>query len=186
MNEHQKSEHLQLVRDFYNTLPLPLVKPGQNGRMSDRDVIKYQAYLTEAASTALYAIHTTEIVDILRSLAGLAYIAAAAIAIQGGGIADKPNFWRQDGSVLSVARIISEKINRCADGGNDNYSELYCLCAHLVRGFINADFDKSFRLVHLHFISQIKQSGASVYDTSSHLFSLKMKNYPDLSECLFE
>ncbi|MDD5275446.1 MAG: hypothetical protein PHR16_05125 [Methylovulum sp.] len=180
------NEHLQLVRQLHEAMSYPQAGQGANRRPSDMDVIKHQALLMEAGSTALYAIKVTEIVDILTGLVSLAYIASAAIAVQGGDITEKPVSWRQDGSVLTVMKIISDKINQCAEGNCDNYSELYHLCLHLVRGFINADFDKAFRLVHNSHISRFKEGGESIYGAADNHYQLKMKYSPDLSECLFE
>lgn len=180
------NEHLQFVRELHEAMSCPQAEQGANRRPSDMDVIKYQALLMETGGTVLYAIKVTEIIDILAGLVGLAYVASAAIAVQGGDIADKPVSWRQDGSVLSVMKIISDKVNQCAEGRCDNYSELYHLCLHLVRSFINADFDKAFRLVHNSHVSQFKETGESIYDIADNHYQLKMKHIPDLSECLFE
>ncbi len=180
------NEHLKLVRGLHEAMSCPQAGQGANTPLSDMDIVKYQALLMEAGSTALYAIKVTEVADILLGLTGLAYTATAAIAKQGGDIADKPVVWRHDGSVLSVMKIISDKINQCAEGGGDNYSGLYCLCFHLARGFVNADFDKAFRMLHNSHVSRLKECGESFYDTVDNAYKAKRKNLPDLSECLFE
>lgn len=180
------NEHLKLVRELHVAMSHPQAEQGTNTRLSDMDVIKYQALLMEAGGTLLYALKVTEIVDILLGLVNLAYAASAAIAKQGGDIAYKPASLRHDGSVLSIMKIISDQINQCAEGGSDKYSGLYWLGIDLARGFVNADFDKAFRIVHNAHISRLKESGIGIYDAADSIYKLKLKGSPDLSGCLFE
>ncbi len=180
------NEHLKLVRALHMAMSYPQAEQGADTPLSDMDIVIYQALLMEAGSRVLYALKVTEITDILGGLVGLAYTAAAAIAKQGADITDEPVYWRHDGSVLSIMKIISDKTNQCAKGGSDNYSELYCLCFHLARGFINADFDRAFRMLHDHHFSRLKENGESFYDIADNDYKAKRKNFPDLSGCLFE
>jgi hypothetical protein len=140
----------------------------------------------EAGSEVLNAIKVGDIVDILLGLVDLAYVASAAVAMQGGELVDKPVAWRHDGSVLSVMKIVSDKINQCASGGSDQYSEVYCLCNHLVRGFVNADFDKAFRMIHNNNVARLENSGESIYDVANNARKAKLRRTPDLSDCLYE
>jgi hypothetical protein len=140
----------------------------------------------EAGSEVLKAIKAGEMAEMLVGLVDLAYVALAAIATQGGDVIDKPVFWQHDGFVLSVMKVVSDKINRCASGSTDQYSEVYCLCIHLARGFVNADFDKAFQMVHNNAISRVKKSGESIYDDTDNIRKIKLLKSPDLSECLYE
>jgi hypothetical protein len=140
----------------------------------------------EAGSEVLKAIKAGEMAEILVGLVDLAYVALAAIAKQGGDVIDKPIYWRQDGFVLSVMQIVSDKISHCTSGDTNKYSEVYCLCGHLARSFVNADFDKAFQMIHDHAISRIKTSSESLYDDTDNIRKLKLEKTIDLSECLYE
>jgi hypothetical protein len=161
------NKHLKLVREFNDALSFPQAAHGANERLSGMDVVLRQALLMDAGSATLKAIKSGDMVEILAGLVNLAYSALGAIAIQGGDVTDQPVIWRHDGFVVSLMRILSDKINHCTTGNTDDYSEVYCLCRHLAKSFINADFDKAFQMIH----------------------DGKMANAvkaPDLSECLFE
>ncbi len=179
------NEHLQLVRAFHAALSLPHTE-GTKGHLSDMDITHYQALLMEAGSEVFKAIKAGEMAEILLGLTELAYVALAAIAMQGGDVVDKPVSWKQDGFVLSAMQSVSSKINQCASGSADHYSDVYCLCIHLARGFVNADFDKAFRMVHDHALARLKTSGESMYSDSDRMRTLKLQKAPDLSECLYE
>lgn len=180
------NEHLKLVREFHDALSFPQAEPEIGLRLSDMEIIRYQSLLMEAGSEVLKAIKAGEMAEILIGLVDLAYVALAAIAAQGGDVTDKPVSWQHDGFVLSVMKAISDKINRCASGAADEYSEVYCLCIHLARGFVNADFNKAFKMLHAHHLSRIKKGSQSIYRDAENIRRVKLENGPDLSECLYE
>jgi hypothetical protein len=161
------NKHLKLVREFHDTASSPQAEHGKNEHLSDMDIVMRQALLMEEGSTVLKAIKAGDMVEILAGLVNLAYCALGAIALRGSDVTEHPVTWRHDGFVLSLMRILSDKINHCTSGNTDDYSEVYCLCAHLSSSFINADFDKAFQMIH-----DGKMS--------------KPAKVPDLSECLFE
>lgn len=161
------NKHLKLVRELNDTLSIQQAEHGTHAHLSDMDIVMRQALLMEEGSRVLKTIRAGDMVEILASLVNLAYCALGAIAMQGGDVSDNPVTWKHDGFVLSVMRILSEKIDHCSSGSADDYSAVYCLCAHLARCFINADFDKAFQAIH-----DGKMS--------------KPAKAPDLSECLFE
>lgn len=176
------NKHLQSVREFRDTYSLPQGTYGMHGHLSDMDMIMHQAWLMNAGGDVLLSLKKGDMAEILVSLVGLAYCALSAIALQGDDVVESPVLWRHDGSVLSVMRVLSEKINQCASGKSEDYSEVYCVCAHLTRGFLNADFDKAMQLFHASRMSSGKPLGANVdKDDNSNQYTL-----PDLSECLYE
>jgi len=126
-----------------------------------------QALLMEEGSAVLKALKAGDMVEILAGLVKLAYSALAAIAVQDSEVADHPVTWRHDGFVVSLMRMLSDKINNCSSGNTDDYADLYRLCAYLSSNFVNADFDKAFQMIH-----DGKMS--------------KSAKAPDLSACLFE
>jgi len=160
------NKHLQLVREYHQAFQMPQAEFGANEHLSDMDIIVRQALLMEEGSQLLKAIKSGDMVNILAGLVGLAYSALGAIAIQGGDVQDHPVVWHNDGFVLSLMRLLSDKINACSDGGSEHYSEVYNLCLSLARGFINADFDKALQRIHDSKMSHLKAS--------------------DLSDCLYE
>ncbi len=180
------NQHLKSVREFHELLLFPQAKLGSARQLPDMEIIRYQSLLMEMGSDALKAIKAGDMPEILGGLVNLAYVALAAIAMQGEDVVDKPVSWHQDWSLLSVIKVVSDKINHCASGGTDNYSEVYCLCIHLVRGFVNADFDKAFQMIHDNNISRVKISGESLYGDTDHIRKLKLQKMPDLSDCLYE
>lgn len=180
------NEHLKLVREFHDLLLFPQAKSGAESRLSDMEIISYQALLMEAGSDVLKAIKAGDMPEILSELVNLAYVALAATAMQAEEVIDKPVLWHQDWSLLSVAKGVSDKISYCTSGCTDHYLEVYCLCAHLVRGFVNADFDKAFRMIHDNNISRVKVSGESLYVDANNIRKLKLQNKPDLCDCLYE
>jgi len=99
----------------------------------------------EEGSKLFLEIKAGDMVEILEAMIDLAYCALGAIAIQGADVLDQPVSWQHDGHVISLMRLFSDKINHCASGSPDNYSDVYCLCVYLSRSFINADFDKPFK-----------------------------------------
>jgi hypothetical protein len=161
------NEHLKLVREFHDKFSFPQAEQGAAIRLSDMDVVMRQALLMDEGSAALKAIRSGDMVEILTGLVNLAYSALGAVAMQGGDVTDHPVTWRHDGFVVSIMRALSDKINHCTSGSSDDYSAVYCLCIHLTRSFINADFDKAFQMIHNGKMSKLAKA-------------------PDLSECLFE
>ncbi len=161
------NKHLQLVREFHQVFSFPQAEHGAKLPLSDMDIVMRQALLMDEGSAVFKAIKTGDIVEILAGLTNLAYCALGAVAMRGDDVTNKPVTWRHDGFVVSMVRILSEKIHNCSSGNSDDYSAVYCLCRHLTGNFINADFDKAFQTVH--------QSKLS-----------KQAKTPDLSECLYE
>lgn len=176
------NKHLDSVRTFRNAFSLPQAAPGTEGHVSDMDIIMRQAWLMEAGSEALRALKKGDMADILTRLVGLAYCALGAIAMRGDDVIERPVSWRQDGTVISIMRLLSDQISRCASGKSEDYSAVYCVCAHLTNSFLNADFDKALRLFHASLMENSKTHGA---DADRDGISLR-SNTPDLSECLFE
>jgi hypothetical protein len=142
------NKHLKLVCQLNDIEPFSQAVQSGNKHLSDMDIVMLQALLMNEGSAVLKAIKTGEMVEILSGLVNLAYYALSAIAMQGGEAVDRPITWRHDGFVLSVMRVLSDKINQCTSGKSVDYSEVYCLCIHLTRSFINADFDQAFQAIH--------------------------------------
>jgi hypothetical protein len=180
------NKHLKLVNEFHDTLPFPKAKHGANGHLSDMDIVMYQALLMEEGSVVLAAFKTGEMVEILVGLVNLAYYAVSAIAMREGDVLEHPVTWRHDGSVLSIMRALSEKINNCSSGSIDGYSDVYCLCVHLTRSFINADFDKAFSMIHKANMSKFVESIEHTNEDIEKARKIKLSKSPDLSDCLYE
>jgi hypothetical protein len=161
------NKHLKLVREFNDACSYSQAVHGTNTRLSGMDVVVRQALLMDEGSATLKAIKSGDMVEILAGLVNLAYCALGAVAMQGDDVSDRPVTWRPDGFVVSIMRILSDKINHCTSGSTDDYSEVYGLCCHLTRNFINADFDKAFQMIHDAKLAKAVKA-------------------PDLSECLFE
>jgi len=161
------NKHLKLVREFHDAFSFPQAKHGVNEHLSDMDIVMNQALLMDKGSAVFKAIKAGDMVEILAGLINLAYCALSGVAMQGDDVTDHPVTWRHDGFILSIIRILSDRINNCTSGSSDDYSALYCLCAHLTSGFTNADFNKAFQTIHDGKMSkEIKTS--------------------DLSDCFFE
>jgi len=180
------NEHLRSVREFHVLLLIPQQEHGVPIRFSDMEIIRYQTLLMEKDSEVLKAIQSGEMAEILLGLVDLAYVALAAIGREGGDVIEKPVFWRLDGFVLSVMQILSDTISQCTTGHPKSYSAVYCLCIHLARSFVNADFDKAFQKVHQHTIARLKQNGESFYSDSDSIHLSKLKKSCELSDCLYE
>ncbi len=174
--------HLKLVREFHNAFSIQQAEHGENVRLSEMDVILRQALLMEEGSKLFFEIKSGDMVEILEAMIDLAYCALGAIAIQGADVLDRPVSWQHDGHVISLIRLFSDKINNCASGGSDAYSEVYCLCVYLSRSFINADFDKAFQMVHDSKMSKLGRSGK----LAEEILKSKFFKKPDLSDCLYE
>ncbi len=180
------NKHLKLVRAFHSTFTFPQAEHGANQHLSDMDIVVHQALLMEEGSEILKAIKAGEMVDILAGLVNLAYYALGAIAMRGDDVTEHPVTWRHDGFVVSIMRTLSDKINNCTSGNTDDYSEVYCLCVHLTRSFINADFDKALQMVHDSNMSKLLESGKLTDQDATEIHKLKLFKAPDLNECLYE
>lgn len=179
------NKHLNSVRSFHDAFLFPQADLQTNQVLSDIEIINYQALLMNAACEILQAMKAGEMLEILVGLIDLAYVALAAIAKQGGDVSEQVISWQLDGFVLSVLQILSEKINHCVTGKSDSYSAVYTLCIHLTRGFVNADFDKAFQMIHQNNIAYAKK-GESFYRDAENFQKQKVIKAPDLSECLYE
>lgn len=180
------NKHLQLVREFHDAFSFPLAEFGANVELSEMDIILHQALLMEDGSNVFKALHGGDMVEILNSLADLAYCALDGVAMQGADVDEIPVSWRHDGHVISLMRLLSEKINQCAAGKTEYYSEVYCLCIHLTRSFINADFNKAFQAVHDNYMSRLDESKKSGFNNVEQVRKSPMFNPPDLSDYLYE
>lgn len=176
------NKHLQLVRNFRKNFSLPEALPGSSGQLSDMTIVLRQAWLMEAGKQVLLAIKQGDMGVILARLTGLAYLALNAIAIQRGDVEIQPVNWRHDGSVLSLVRLISDRINACSSGQSRDYSALYCACAQLIGGFLNADFDKAFNEFHQYELKTGIGPGLDAENRSE----VDWNKTPDLSDCLYE
>lgn len=160
------NKHLKLIQD--------LTPSTSTAHFSDMDIVKHQALLMQAGSCVFKAIKVGDMVEILLGLMNLATTAIEAISARGGDVEELPVTWRHDGSVISVMRTMSDKINQCSSGTAEDYSAVYCLCMHLTRHFINADFDKAF------------QTMIDFKTAKSAAGKLESSTAPDLSDCLYE
>jgi hypothetical protein len=161
------NKHLKLVREYNDAFSISQAKPGASEQLHDLDIVMRQALLMDGGSAVFKAIKAGDMEQILAGLGNLAYYALGAVAMRGDDVTECPITWRYDGLILSVLRVLSEKINNCTSGNAEDYSHVYCFCAYLASTFTNADFDKAFQLVH-----DGKMS--------------KSAKTPDLSACLFE
>lgn len=180
------NKHLKLVREFHDAFSLPQAAHGENVKLTEMDTIMHQALLMEEGSELFMAIKAGDMVEILTGMINLAYCALGAIAVQGADVLDRPVSWQHDGFVISLMRLFSGKINNCASGSSDNYSEVYCLCVYLSRSFINADFDKAFQMVHDGKMSGVGKFGQLGCENVEEIQKSKFFKAPDLSDCLYE
>ena len=172
------NKHLHLVREFRESHKFP---KGAD-RLSDMNIVVRQAWLMDAGKHILLAIKQGEMADILAKLTGLAYLALNAIAQQNGDVDMQPVFWRHDGSVMSVMRLITDRINACSSGNPRDYSALYCASAQLANSFLNADFDKALCEFHQHQLD----FGITYNPNIGIQGEIDWSHVPDLSECLYE
>ena len=180
------NKHLKLVREFHDALSLPQAAHGENFKLSEMAIIMRQALLMAEGSELFRAIKAGDMVEILAGMVNLSYSALGAIAIEGADVLDRPISWQHDGFVISLMRLFSDKINNCASGSPDNYSEVYCLCVYLSRSFINADFDKAFQMVHDSKMSRLDKTGKLISENAEEIRKSKFFKVPDLSDCLYE
>lgn len=180
------NKHLQLVRTFHDQFGIEQPEYPETTHLSDMDIVMRQALLMDCGSEAFKAIAVGDLVKILAGLVDLAYNALAAIACRGDDVVSTSVAWRQDGSVLSVMRVLADKINHCSSGETVHYSALYNICEQLARGFINADFDKAFNMVHANLMQSDRNSAASGHDYNLRIAKETLPQAPDLSEALYE
>ncbi len=180
------NKHLQLVRQFHEQFGIPQANASEITHLSDMDIVMRQALLMDCGSETFKAITAGDLAKILAGLVDLSYNALAAIACRGDDVLATSVTWRQDGSVLSVMRVLADKINQCASGESIHYSALYMLCEQLARGFINADFDKAFQMVHNNLLMNSQLSVVSGRDYEQRIAQESLPQAPDLSEALYE
>ncbi len=180
------NKHLQQVRDFHDQFGIDQPDHLETTHLSDMDVVMRQALLMDCGSETLKAITVGDLAKILAGLVDLAYNALAAIACSGGDVVSTSVAWRQDGSVLPVMKVLSDKINSCASGECIHYSALYNICEQLARGFINADFDKAFNLVHNNLMQSAGSSASAGRDYKQRIAKETLPPAPDLSDALYE
>lgn len=153
----------------------------QSANISDMDIIFSQALLFEAGGKTLKAFKSGVIGDILAGLVALSYAALEALSLQSGEIElgsfkGKPQY-----HLLAIMRLLSQSITDCASGRAEHYAMLYQICSHLATDFLNADFDKAFKVYHEWLKADQIFGGAS--DILPNLISA---NVPDLTDCLYE
>jgi hypothetical protein len=170
------NNHLLLVRSFHHQYGINQPEYPDTTHLSDAEIVLRQSLLLQCGSDVCKAVAAGDLEKILAGLVDLAYNALAAIALRGDDVVNVTVNWRQDGSVLSLIKILADRINRCTSGETIDYSGLYALCRHLCRFYLNADFDKAFQIVHDSLIGQ--QAG--------HPGSATLDANPDLSTAFYE
>lgn len=179
------NKHLALVRDFHARFGIQQPDFPETAHLSDMDIVMYQALLMDNGSTTLKAFTSGDLAKILAGLVNLAYCALAPIACRGDDVIATSVAWRQDGSVLSLMKVLGDKIGYCCTGETIHYSALYNICEQLARGFINADFDKALQMTHRNLMLQTPVAEpAQSYEVRIARSSLPCP--PDLSEALYE
>jgi len=179
-------KHLQMVRAFHDKFAIDQPDYPETQDLSTMDIVMRQSLLFNCGSDTFQSIAEGDLLKTLGGLVDLAYNALAAIACRGDDVIPVSVSWRQDGSILSVTRALSEKIHQCHSGETRDYSALYALCVQLSKGFINADFDQAFQMVHDHLMGS--HSG---YNDSASNYQQKFQREtlpaaPDLSDALYE
>ncbi|QFY44255.1 hypothetical protein F6R98_17775 [Candidatus Methylospira mobilis] len=176
--------HLQLVRDFHEQAGVKQPGYQQTAHLADMDIIMHQSLLMGGGCETFKAIVAGDATKNLAGLVNLAYHALAAIACRGDDLAAASVVWRHEGSVLSVMRELSGKIDDCSSGESIHYSALYHLCDSVVCGFLNADFDRAFRIVHQSLMEYAIKRAAQSYGRRIAQESLPVA--PDLNEAFYE
>ncbi|MEQ1559455.1 MAG: hypothetical protein ABL933_11035 [Methyloglobulus sp.] len=171
-------QHLTLIKTVQ---PRQKVVEGETMPVSEMKIILTQALLMDAGSAIFKAIKSGEIADILAGLVALAYTSLQALAMQDEDIVEHQGTTCQTYQLLAIMRLLSDKIQNCSSGQAKHYSELYHLCTQLASGFLNADFDKAFRVYH----DWCKARVDSSEETATMLNPQKTK-LPDLTDCLYE
>lgn len=180
------NKHLQKVREFHQRFGIEQPEYPETAHLSDMDIVMRQALLMDCGSETFKAITSGDLAKILAGLVDLAYNALAAIACRGDDVIATSVNWRQDGSVLSVMRVLADKINNCSSGESIHYSALYNICEQLTRGFVNADFDKAFNMVHENLLRSSTSSGSAGHDYAQRIAKETLPEAPDLSDALYE
>lgn len=176
--------HLEMVRDFHRRLGIAQPEYPDTAHLSDMDIVLRQTLLLQCAQETLQAIVSSDMAKMLAGLVDLAYNALAAIACRGDAVVHVNVNWRQDGSVLSIATALSEKVHKCTSGETLDYSTLYHLCQQLAQRFVNADFDKAFQTVHQHILNSSQALNAQNY--AQRLQQQTLPVAPDLTDSLYE
>jgi len=178
------NKNLQLVRSFHQQFGIAQPEYPETTHLSDMDIVMRQALLFQCGQETFQAIAIGDTAKILAGFVDLAYNALAAIACRGDEVLPSVVSWRQDGSVLSVVKALSDKINRCSSGETVDYSALYRLCEQLSSRFLNADFDEAFAVVHNNLIANAVVSIGNDYAKRFERETLPPA--PDLSANLYE
>lgn len=178
------NKNLQLVRDFHQQFGIAQPEYPDTAHLSDMDIVMRQALLFQCGQETFEAIAIGDTAKILAGFVDLAYNALAAIACRGDDVLLSVVSWRQDGSVLSVVKALSDKINRCSSGESVDYSALYRLCEQLSSRFLNADFDGAFLAVHRNLTANAVASTGNDYAQRFERETLPPA--PDLSANLYE
>lgn len=178
-------KHLLLVRDFHERFGIKQPDFPETAHLSDMDIVMHQAMLMDYGSATFKAISSGDLTNILVGLVDLAYTSLVPIACRGDDVIATSVAWRQDGSVLSIVKVLCDKISLCSSGDTARYSALYSICEHLARGFINADFDKAFQIVHRDLMLQPAITIPD-HNYAARLVRASMPVPADLSEALYE
>jgi hypothetical protein len=171
-------QHLMLIKTVQTRSK---VAEEENIPVSEMEIILTQALLMGAGSAIFKAIKSGEIADILAGLVALAYTALQALAMQDEDIVEHQGATCQTYQLLTIMRLLSDKIQNCSSGQAKHYSELYHLCTQLASGFLNADFDKAFRVYHDWF-----KARADFSEETTIMSSPQKIKPPDLTDCLYE
>jgi hypothetical protein len=166
------NKNLQLVRDFHQQFGIAQPEYPETAHLSDMDIVMRQALLFQCGQETFQAIAIGDTAKVLAGFVDLAYNALAAIACRGDEVLPSVVSWRQDGSVVSVVKALSDKINRCSSGETADYSALY------------ADFDGAFVVVHNNLIANSVVSTGNDYAKRFERETLPPA--PDLSANLYE
>lgn len=150
--------------------------------LADMDIIGTQALLMQAGGICFNAMKSGEISGILAGMVALAYHALQAVAALQSDIDDYDGEKYLSYQIVDIMRQLSNKINDCASGEPEDYSRLYHVCHHLSTDFLNADFDKAFKVYHEWYTSHFN-AGIN-YDAK--LLVLHQSKLPDLTYCLYE
>jgi hypothetical protein len=171
--------HLSLIKTRQSTQNIGL--GGTSASLPDMDIIYTQALLMDAGSASFKAIKLGEIEGILGKLVAIAYCALEALPKLGCDEVEYAGENRLSYQMLDIMRLLSNKINDCSSGEARHYSALYHVCSHLVTDFLNADFDKAFRVYHAWRMSYLDTIDE---DTMQNLtYNSKL---PVLTDCFYE
>ena len=135
----------------------------------------------DAGSATFKAIKSGEIADFLAGLVALAYTSLQALAAQDVNLVENQGETYQVYQLLPIMRLLSGNIQHCSSGQAAHYSGLYHLCVHLASGFLNADFDKAFRIYH-----KWRKTSADEGEGTTEMLGVFKTKSPDLIDCLYE